>query len=81
MRTREDLLAYIKVLGRDAMRPMEIGHELSHLARHGADWPKASSAEWMHEIDRMVADRMLSRAADVRVRTLPPTEVKQGMLF
>jgi hypothetical protein len=81
MSTREDLLAYIKGLGRDAMSPDEIGEELSHLAKHGADWPKASPAEWMLEIDRMVADGALSRAADGTVRVPPPTVVRQGMLF
>jgi hypothetical protein len=81
MSTRDDLLAYVKGLGRDAMSPNEIGHELSHLAKLGCDWPKASPAEWMLEIDRMVADGVLSRADDGTVRIPPPTVVKQGRLF
>lgn len=60
----------------------EIASELVQLARHGANWPKASQAEWILEINQLVESGVLSRDSDGIVRIPPPQpKLTQGSLF
>lgn len=60
----------------------EIASELVNLARHGADWPKASKAEWKLEIASMVESGALSRDGDGIIRIAPAKpKLTQGSLF
>jgi hypothetical protein len=60
----------------------EIANELVHLARHGADWPRASQAEWTIEINGMVQSGALSRDGDGIIRIAPAQpKLTQGSLF
>lgn len=76
----DGLIDFIRGFGPGTAR--EIAAELVQLARHGANWPKASQAEWILEINQLVESGVFSRDSDGIVRIPPPQpKLTQGSLF
>jgi phosphohistidine phosphatase SixA len=62
------VLLYISELGRTQQTAAQVSDELARLGRHGADWPRASRAEWIAEIGRLIDAGSLEQRPDDTLR-------------